>query len=90
MVTLATGRRFSFAKAAADTLGIRAPLVLHGGAVIQDSETGDVVYEDTLDTSAYTRIVSCIFERSLQPVVFESPAMADGSLLAQRSEIRRS
>ncbi|MDO8670656.1 MAG: Cof-type HAD-IIB family hydrolase [Dehalococcoidia bacterium] len=85
LVTLATGRRFPFAKAAADALGIRTPLVLHGGAVIQDSETGAVVYQDLIPAPVYRRIIDCVFRHGLQPVVFESPA-AGGRILTGPEE----
>ena len=47
-VTLATGRRLYAARVYAEVLGFRLPLILHGGAVIQESSTGAVLYEDAI------------------------------------------
>src|SRR6476469_3374437 len=47
-VTLATGRRLYAARQYAEALGFRLPLILHGGAVIQESSTGAVLYEDAI------------------------------------------
>lgn len=75
IVTLATGRRFSFAQHVAESLGIRASLVLHGGAVIQDSQSGRVIYEDVLSRPAYLTILDKVTANGFQPVVFESPSV---------------
>src|SRR5947209_4555296 len=47
-VTLATGRRLYAAREYAELLGFRLPLILHGSAVIQESASGAVLYEDAL------------------------------------------
>lgn len=81
LVTLATGRRFDSAQAIAREVGVELPLVLHGGTVIQDSETGEVLYEDVMDTRLLSRVVDEVLGEGQQPVLYTSPA-AGGSLVS--------
>ena len=73
-VTLATGRRLYAARAYAETLGFRLPLILHGGAVIQESSTGAVLYEDAIPPDVLREAVAISLTHGYQPVLLESPA----------------
>lgn len=74
LVTLATGRRFGEAAAVATELGLELPLVLHHGTVIQDSLTGQVLYEDTLPDGLLATLVAAVRHHGQQPVLHCSPA----------------
>jgi Cof subfamily protein (haloacid dehalogenase superfamily) len=86
LVTLATGRRFHSASAVAHELGLELPLVLHGGTVIQDSDTAEVLYEDVMSRGLLREVVTEIVGHAQQPVLFTSPA-AGGVLLAGPPEL---
>jgi Cof subfamily protein (haloacid dehalogenase superfamily)/HAD superfamily hydrolase (TIGR01509 family) len=73
-VTLATGRRFYAARELAETLGLRLPLILHGGGVIQESATGAVLYEDAIPPDTLADAVALCLAHGYQPVLLESPA----------------
>ncbi|MCA1725501.1 MAG: Cof-type HAD-IIB family hydrolase, partial [Thermomicrobia bacterium] len=73
-VTLATGRRLYAAREIAASLGFRLPLILHGGAVIQESSTGAVLYEDAIPPDVLREAVAIILAGGYQPVLLESPA----------------
>jgi Cof subfamily protein (haloacid dehalogenase superfamily) len=73
-VTLATGRRFYAARELAETLGLRLPLILHGGGVIQESATGAVLYEDAIPPDTLAAVVALCLRHAYQPVLLESPA----------------
>ncbi len=73
-VTLATGRRLYAARAYAEMLGFRLPLILHGGAVIQESSTGAVLYEDAIPPAVLCETVAISRAHGYQPVLLESPA----------------
>jgi len=73
-VTLATGRRLYAARAYAEALGFRLPLILHGGAVIQESSTGAVLYEDAIPPDVLRESGAISLAHGYQPVLLESPA----------------
>ncbi len=73
-VTLATGRRLYAARVYAEMLGFRLPLILHGGAVIQESATGAVLYEDAIPPDVLREAVAIGRAHGYQPVLLESPA----------------
>lgn len=81
LVTIATGRRFDSASTIAKELGLELPLVLHGGTIIQDSETAEVLYEDVLPRPILGAIVEETVRHGQQPVLFTSPS-ADSVLHA--------
>ncbi|ACZ42354.1 Cof-like hydrolase [Thermobaculum terrenum ATCC BAA-798] len=81
IVTIATGRRLHFAQKIAEEIGIDVPLVLHGGTLIQDSATGEVIYEDVMSPSLVREAVELVVNYGHQPVLFVSPS-AGGGLLA--------
>ena len=85
LVTIATGRRFESASEVARELGLELPLVLHGGTIIQDSETAEVLYEDAMGRDLIARVVGEVVRDGKQPVLFTSPA-ADSYLFSGPSE----
>ncbi len=74
LVTLATGRRFATASAVAQELGLELPLVLHGGTIIQDSATGELLYEDAMSRPLLQAVIEEVVGHHQQPVLFTSPA----------------
>ncbi len=73
-VTLATGRRLHATRVYAETLGFHLPLILHGGAVIQESASGAVLYEDAIPPDVLREAVAISRAQGYQPVLLESPA----------------
>lgn len=73
LVTLATGRRLPGAQHIAQELGLALPLILHGGAVVQDSATGAVIYQDPHEPETVEALVDLFLARGHQPIVYESP-----------------
>lgn len=72
-VTIATGRRLYSAKVVAETLGLSLPLILHNGAIIQDSVTGAALYEDRIPPETAREVQRILLAHGQQPVVYESP-----------------
>jgi len=73
-VTLATGRRLHAAREIAESLGLRLPLILLGGGLIQESSTGAVLYEDAIPPNVLAEAVGIVHAHGYQPVLLESPA----------------
>ncbi|MDQ3854853.1 MAG: Cof-type HAD-IIB family hydrolase [Chloroflexota bacterium] len=73
LVTLATGRRFDTASAVAAELGIELPIVLHGGTLIQDSLTAEVLYEDRLPPDVLQTVILEVVADGHQPILYCSP-----------------
>jgi hydroxymethylpyrimidine pyrophosphatase-like HAD family hydrolase len=73
LVTLATGRRFAGASHIAEDLGLALPLILHGGAVVQDSASGAVIYQDPLEPDTVDALLRLLLPDN-PVVVYESPA----------------
>ncbi len=80
IVTIATGRRLHFAQKIAEEIGIDVPLVLHGGTLIQDSATGEVIYEDVMSPRLVQEAVELVVNYGHQPVLFVSPSVGGGLL----------
>lgn len=74
LVTLATGRRLVGAQFIAQELGLVLPLILQGGAVVQDSATGAVIYQDPHEPETVEALVDLFCAHDRQPIVYESPA----------------
>ncbi|HEV8633618.1 MAG TPA: HAD family hydrolase [Chloroflexota bacterium] len=74
LLTLATGRRLVTAQALAADLALRLPLILHSGAVIQDSASGAVIYQDAMEPDTVAGVVEAIGRHGFPPIVYESPA----------------
>lgn len=81
LVTLATGRRLQAARGLAEALGVRTPLVLHDGAVVQDPYTGSVLYQDPLPPELVTTFVDLALDHALHPVVFRITADVGGDTI---------
>src|SRR5579859_7195684 len=61
IVTLATGRRFATARPVAEVLGMELPIILHNGALIKDSVTGEILHHEPLPAGAAEEVVeACI------------------------------
>jgi hypothetical protein len=69
LVTLATGRRLASAQAIAAELGVDLPLILHGGATIQDSRSGELLYAELMPAELVAAAVAAIIAADQQPVV---------------------
>src|SRR5262249_21562110 len=85
LVTLATGRRFAGARHIAEDLGLALPLILHGGAVVQDSASGAVIYQDPLEPDTVAALLRLLLP-DFPTVVYESPAFG-GRVLTGPSEL---
>jgi hydroxymethylpyrimidine pyrophosphatase-like HAD family hydrolase len=85
LVTLATGRRFAGASHIAEELGLALPLILHGGAVVQDSASGAVIYQDPLEPDTVAELLRLLLP-SLPVVVYECPGFG-GRVLAGPTEL---
>lgn len=65
IVTIATGRMFASAKHFAKQLQINVPLITYQGALIQDMEKEEVIYERTISPDISTRLIEIAEERDL-------------------------
>lgn len=71
IVTIATGRSWAGAKAAADELRLRIPIVTYNGALVRDSETLEILHYIPLPPSVVGSVVPALVDRGLQPMVIE-------------------
>ncbi|HEU5317654.1 MAG TPA: HAD hydrolase family protein [Chloroflexota bacterium] len=69
LVTLATGRRLQGARAYAEALDLRTPLVLQDGATVQDPLTGRLLHTDPLPPELIVRLVDLSLDYGLHPVL---------------------
>src|ERR687894_945780 len=60
IVTLATGRGFHAARPIAERIGVRVPLILHNGALVKDSATGQVLHHCHLPAEAAREALAII------------------------------
>ena len=72
LVTLATGRWFRSAQPVAAELGIELPIILHNGALVRDSVTGEVLHECHLPRDLALEAVGIVRRHGLQPIVYEN------------------
>jgi Cof subfamily protein (haloacid dehalogenase superfamily) len=72
LVTLATGRWFRSAQPVAADLGLELPIILHNGALVKDSLTGEVLDHCHLPLSMARAAIGLIERRGLQPIVYEN------------------
>lgn len=103
LVTLATGRWFRSAQPIAAELGLELPIILHNGALVKDSLTGEVLDHCHLPRGMATVAIDLIRTHGLQPIVYENafegelllagPASFDSPAtaryLASKLELRR-
>lgn len=64
-VTIATGRMFRSALPFAQALGLRAPIICFGGAVIKDLTTQETLYRQSIPSSLARRVVEAGRARGL-------------------------
>jgi Cof subfamily protein (haloacid dehalogenase superfamily) len=72
LVTLATGRSFALARRYAEALALRLPVIVHSGAAIRDSATGEVLYETPVPQPATSEVVRLAAAFGLQPILFRT------------------
>src|SRR5687768_6159345 len=85
LVTLATGRWFRSAQPIAADLGLELPIILHNGALVRDSLTGEVLHRCYLPRALALEALATIERHGAQPIVYEG----DGLLLAGPVELDR-
>jgi Cof subfamily protein (haloacid dehalogenase superfamily) len=100
MVTLATGRWFRSAQPIAADLGLELPIILHNGALVRDSLTGEVLHRCYLPRALALEALATVERHGAQPIVYEGdglllagPVESDrgfaGQYLATKSHVRR-
>lgn len=70
-VTIATGRMYASAKQFAEQLKINVPLITYQGALIQDMEKEEVIYERTISPDISSRLIEIAEERDLHLQVYQ-------------------
>lgn len=73
IVTLATGRRHRPARAIAQELGIKVPLILYSGTLIYDTALEQALLHRPLDRTFVTAALAFLAEAGLSPAVLQSP-----------------
>ncbi|HEV8636848.1 MAG TPA: Cof-type HAD-IIB family hydrolase [Chloroflexota bacterium] len=81
LVTLATGRWFRSAQPIASDLGIELPIILHNGALVKDSLTGEILDHRHLPLDLAVAAIEVVCRHGLHPMVYEN-AFAGEWLLA--------
>ncbi|MCS7002639.1 MAG: Cof-type HAD-IIB family hydrolase [Dehalococcoidia bacterium] len=76
-IALATGRRFLLTKPLADQLGVPMPLIVHNGAAIRWSATGECLYAHRIPEVIARAAVRTMIDHGIQPIVFEHPSSGD-------------
>ena len=89
LVTLATGRRLGAARHFSEALGLRTPLILHDGAVVQDPRTGALLYQDPLPPALVVQLIAAILEHGLHPVACRLTADPSGDTIHVLAESER-
>jgi Cof subfamily protein (haloacid dehalogenase superfamily) len=72
LVTLATGRWFRSAQPIAAELGLELPIILHNGALVKESLTGEVLAHCHLPLPMARTAIGLIERHGLQPIVYEN------------------
>lgn len=80
VVTLATGRGFRSALPIAEELAIRVPIILHGGALVKDSASGQIMYHCHLPLEDAREALAIIGRHGCQPIVYENAFAGEGLL----------
>src|SRR6266498_2738133 len=81
LITLATGRRLQGARAYAEQLGLRTPLVLQDGATVQDPLTGALLHTDPLPAALVVRLVQLALDHGLHPTVQRITSEPSGDIV---------
>src|SRR5688500_20348135 len=69
LVTLATGRWFRSAQPIAAELGLELPIILHNGALVRDSLTGEVLHQWRLPRALAGGALAAVIRFGGQPEV---------------------
>src|SRR5687768_15761573 len=72
LVTLATGRWFRSAQPIAAELGLELPIILHNGALVKDSLTGEVLDHCHLPRAMAAAAIELVLAHGMQPIVYEN------------------
>src|SRR5262249_39812819 len=86
LITLATGRWFRSAQPVAADLGLELPIILHNGALVKDSLTGEILDHCHLPLDLAAGALEIIGRHGLQPIVYGN-AFAGEWLLAGPPEL---
>ncbi len=70
-VTIATGRMYASAKQFAKQLNINVPLITYQGALIQESEGDEVVYEKLIPADVSRKLIEIAEERDIHFQVYQ-------------------
>lgn len=71
IVTIATGRMFASAKQFAEQLDINVPLITYQGAIIQDIEEKEVIYERLVSPEIAKKLVEISIEQNVHLQVYQ-------------------
>lgn len=74
-LTIATGRAFRSALPFAASLGLRAPIICYGGAVIRDPATGETLFRQSIPSDLASRVVDAARRRGLSVVAYADDAL---------------
>lgn len=69
LVLLATGRRFDTAQQFAEALELDGPMIVSGGAMVCNTKSGEIYYEDALPAEGLTAAVDLLHQAGLQPLL---------------------
>src|SRR5207302_7675629 len=72
LVTLATGRWFRSAQPIAREIGIELPIILHNGALVKDSLTGEILDHCHLPLAMAEQAIAIIRAHGMQPIAYEN------------------
>ncbi len=75
VVTLATGRMFSFLVPIARELGITAPLICYQGGLIQAADSTAPIYRATMDVALVREVLAWQTQRNLHIVLYADDAV---------------
>jgi Cof subfamily protein (haloacid dehalogenase superfamily) len=71
LVTLATGRWYRSAQPIAAELGLELPMILHNGALVKDSLTGEVLHHSPLPWALAREAARTVRRHGMQPILYE-------------------
>lgn len=86
---LASGKPFSLVKIQTSYLGITGPCIVDNGAVIADSETGEILWEAILSTSHANKILEKVRHCPLFRASCESGIIKNPTELPTNSKVRK-
>ncbi|MFK2826644.1 Cof-type HAD-IIB family hydrolase [Bacillus sp. B190/17] len=89
VVTIATGRMFRSAKRFAEQLGLNVPLITYQGALIQDVEEKEVMYERPVPSDIAHQLIEMACEKNMHLQVYQDDmlyAASDNEILRRYAE----